>query len=243
MLSNWILPEVDGIVLRGVAGAVVLLALAALSVWVYDRRKQRVWTAGTEPEAVPQRVPETDGLPCHRLGGQPAPRRGHNLICRGHEDNGPLAQRLHRTVAELAHMLPPHSFRLEVRLDCRGFAIEEPAFSLALVALLLHAAQIGRSHSIELSPLPPEHPLFQRGTSPQLLVRIATEAEPSSSPSHLADRALEACRAAGGEGSVEVDGELWLIWPTRRDAVGPDGPSLAVSRRLSAPRALPGGSP
>ncbi|MFO0580461.1 MAG: hypothetical protein U1A78_41340 [Polyangia bacterium] len=132
-------------------------------------------------------------------------------------------------------MLPPHSFRVEVLLDCRGLCVEEPAFSLALAALLLHAAQFGRSHLVELAPLAPEHPLYRRSTSPQLILHITTESEQAGPPSYLADRALDVCRLAGGTGSLEVDSDLWLIWPTARQPACAERQASAVPSTSQAP--------
>ncbi|MFO0574262.1 MAG: hypothetical protein U1A78_09700 [Polyangia bacterium] len=206
------------------------LGLAALGVWRRDRRALRRRAA--ERDAVPRPVPERDTAPCHTVperrlrsaGATDAPQapaaRRTNLQVHGLENNGALARRLWRTVAEVSRVLPPHSFRVEVLLDCRGLSIEEPAFSLALAALLLHAAQLGRSHFVELAPLAPEHPLYRRSASPQLIVHITTEPEQPGLPSFLADRAIDLCRLAGGAGSVETDSNLWLIWPTRPQPAG-----------------------
>jgi hypothetical protein len=123
------------------------------------------------------------------------------------------------TVAEVARVLPQHSFSVEVLFDARGLSIAEPDFSLALVSLLLHAAQIGRSHHIDLCPLAPEHPFYRCSASPQLLLRIGTDPEQSSLVTSLADRAIACCQLAGGLGSIEFDTNLWLIWPTSKAPV------------------------
>jgi hypothetical protein len=123
------------------------------------------------------------------------------------------------TVAEVARVLPQHSFSVEVLFDARGLCIAEPDFSLALASLLLHAAQIGRSHRIDLYPVAPEHPFYRRSASPLLLLRIATDPEQASLMSSLADRAVACCQLAGGMGSIEADSNLWLIWPTSQAPV------------------------
>ena len=230
MLVSFGLPAPDGAILVGVVLFAGALGLAALGVWRRDRRALRRRVA--ERDAVPRAIPERDTSPCHAVpesglrspgatatSQAPAARRA-NLQVHGHENNGVLARRLWRTVAEVARVLPPHSFRVDVLLDCRHLYVEEPAFSLALAALLLHAAQLGRSHFIELAPLAPEHPLYRRSASPQLIVHITTEPEQQGLPSYLADRAIDLCRLAGGAGSVEVDSNLWLIWPTSPQPAG-----------------------
>lgn len=230
MLINWGLPAPDGAIWVGVVVFAGALGLAALGVWRRDRRALRRRAA--ERDAVPRAIPERDTSPRHavpesrpRTPGataakqSPAARRA-NLQGHGHENNGALARRLWQTVAEVARVLPPHSFRVDVQLDCRGLYVEEPAFSLALTALLLHAAQLGRSHFVELAPLAPEHPLYRRSASPQLIVHITTEPEQPGLPSYLADRAIDLCRFAGGTGSIEVDSNLWLIWPTSPQPAG-----------------------
>ncbi|MFO0576104.1 MAG: hypothetical protein U1A78_19045 [Polyangia bacterium] len=232
MLASLGLPSPDDEVLLGIVLFAGALGLAALWVWRRDRRALRRREAAAERDAVPRPIAEPDTAPCHlpdEIDPRPHPKNSPsqppraaavNVKGRGHENNGAIARRLWRTVAEVARVLPPHSFRVEVLLDCRGLSVEEPAFSLALAALLLHAAQLGRSHLIELAPLAPEHPLYRRSASPQLIVHVTSEPEQPGLPSYLADQAIDLCRLAGGAGSVEVDSNLWLIWPTSPQPAG-----------------------
>ena len=245
MLADLGLPAPDGGILLGVVLFAGALGLAALGVWRRDRRALRRRAA--ERDAVPQPVPETDTVPFHRIPASgpsspepiapsQAPRAAQtNLHGRGYDDNGPIARRLWRTVAEVAHVLPPHSFRVEVLLDCRGLCVEEPAFSLALAALLLHAAPLGRSHLVELAPLAPEHPLYRRSASPQLIVHVTTDPEEAGPPSYLADLALDVCRLAGGAGSIEAHSDLWLIWPTTRQPACAERRASAMPSTSQAP--------
>lgn len=245
MLADFWLPAPDGGVLVGVVLFAGALGLLALGVWRRDRRTLRRRAA--EQDAVPRPVPAVATAPFHRVPesapsstvpaapSQPPRAPRTNLHGRGPADNGAIAKRLWRTVAEVARVLPPHSFRVEVLLDCRGLWVEEPAFSLALAALLLHAAQHGRSHLVELAPLAPEHPLYRRSTSPQLIVHVTTDPEQAGPPSYLADRALDVCRLAGGAGSLEVDSDLWLIWPTTRQPASAERRAPAVPSTSQAP--------
>ncbi|MFO0575503.1 MAG: hypothetical protein U1A78_16030 [Polyangia bacterium] len=243
MSINLGLPAPDGAVLLGAVVFVGVLGLSAVWVWRRDRRAAR--RRATERDAVPRPVSEDDMTPCHRLpdDGPHSPSgtsrglqaAGANLRCQGTEDNGALAMRLRRTVAEVARVLPSHSFRVEVLLECREISVEEPAFSLALAALLLHAAQRGRLLFIELAPLAPEHPMYHRSASPQLIVHVTLDPEQPGPPSYLADRAIDTCRLAGGAGSVEADSNLWLIWPMRRHAVGSSVQASASAAQTSAP--------
>ena len=245
MLADLGLAAPDGGVLVGIVLFAGALGVAALGVWRRDRRALRRRAA--ERDAVPQTAPKEDTAPFRRLpksaSSSPDPTAPSqvslsaraNLHSQGYEDNGPIARRLWRTVAEVARVLPPHSFRVEVLLDCRGLCVEEPAFSLALAALLLHAAQLGRSHLVELAPLAPEHPLYRRSASPQLIVHVTTDPEEAGPPSYLADRALDVCRLAGGAGSIEADSDLWLIWPTARQPACAERQASAVPSTSQAP--------
>jgi hypothetical protein len=224
MLANFALPSPDGSVLVLVGLLASAFGLGAWFVWRRDLRAAR------RCDAVPQPVSETDPSPRHVLAAssETATPDGpaladqvtvRNLRGRGHLDNGSIPLRLWMTVAEVARVLPQHSFSVEVLFDARGLSIAEPDFSLALVSLLLHAAQIGRSHHIDLCPLAPEHPFYRRSASPQLLLRIGTDPEQSSLVTSLADRAIACCQLAGGLGSTEFDTNLWLIWPTSKAPV------------------------
>lgn len=223
MLANFALPSPDGSVLILVGLLAVALVVGAWLVWRRDLR------AAHGRGAVLQPVSQTDPSPRHVLAASdPAASSGpdladqvtvKNLRGHGHRHNGPIPLRLWIAVAEVARVLPQHSFSVEVLFDVRGLFVAEPDFSLALVSLLLHAAQIGRSHHIDLCPLAPEHPFYRRSASPQLLLRIGTDAERSSLVTSLADRAIACCQLAGGLGSMEFDTNLWLIWPTSRAPV------------------------
>ena len=224
MLANFALSSPDGSVLIFVGMLVVALGVGAWLVWHRDLRAAR------RCNAVPQPVSETDPSPRHVLAstsetstpGGPALADQvtvRNLRGCGHLDNGSIPLRLRMTVAEVARVMPLHSFSVEILFDARGLSIAEPDFSLSLVSLLLHAAQIGRSHHIDLCPLAPEHPFYRRSASPQLLLRIGTDPERSSLVASLADRAIACCQLAGGLGSMEFDTNLWLIWPTSKAPV------------------------
>jgi hypothetical protein len=224
MLANFALPSPDGSVLLLVGLFAVVLGLGAWFVWRRDLRAAR------RCDAVPQPVPMTDPSPRHVLAPLPEAATASgpafadqvtvkNLRGRGQHDNGPIPLRLWMTVAEVARVLPQHSFSVEVLFDARGLSIAEPDFSLALSNLLLHAAQIGRSHRIDLSPVAPEHPFYRRSASPQLLLRIGTDPEQDSLLTGLGDRAIACCQLAGGLGSIEVDTNLWLIWPASKAPV------------------------
>ena len=218
MFANFALPSPDGSVLFLVGPLAVALGLGAWLVWRRDLR------AAHGRDAVPRPVSQTDPSPRHVLASSDPPASSgpdladqvtvKNLRGHGHRHNGPIPLRLWMTVAEVARVLPQHSFSVEVLFDARGLSIAEPDFSLALVSLLMHAAQIGRSHHIDLCPLAPEHPFYRRSASPQLLLRIGTDPEQSSLVTSLADRAIACCQLAGGLGSMEFDTNLWLIWPT-----------------------------
>lgn len=224
MLANFALSSSDGSVLILVGLLAVAFGFGAWLVWRRDLRAARGC------EAVPQPVSQTDPLPRQVLapvsGGTPLTEpmladqsTVKNLRGHGHMHNGAVPLRLWMTVAEVARVLPQHSFSVEVLFDARGLSIAEPDFSLSLASLLLHAAQIGRSHHIDLCPLAPEHPFYRRSTSPQLILRIGTEPERSSLVTSLADRAIACCQLAGGLGSMEFDTNLWLIWPTSKAPV------------------------
>jgi hypothetical protein len=235
MLANFALPAPDGSVLVAVGLFIVVFVLAAWSVWRQDRNALR------GHEAVPHPVSQTDPSPRHVLAQVPgvgapsrlaAANRGtlKNLRGQGHLDNGPIPLRLWMTVTEIARVLPQHSFSVEILFDARGLSIAEPDFSLSVASLLLHAAQIGRSHHIDLRPLASEHPLYRCSASPQVIVRIATDPEQASLLTYLAERAIGCCQLAEGVGSIEADTNLWLLWPTskasvRLDLPGPSGPS------------------
>jgi hypothetical protein len=223
MLANFAPPSPDGLVLIFVGLLAFALGVGAWLVWRRDLRAAR------GSDAVPQPVSQTDPSPRHVLASSRAAASSgpdladqvtmKNLRGHGHMHNGPVPLRLWMTVAEVARVLPQHSFAVEILFDARGLSIAEPDFSLALVSLLLHAAQIGRSHHIDLCPLAPEHPFYRRSASPQLLLRIGTDPEQSSLVTSLADRAIACCQLAGGLGSVEFDTNLWLIWPTSKAPV------------------------
>jgi hypothetical protein len=224
MLANFALPSPDGSVLLLVGLFAVVLGLGARLVW---RRARR---AAHGCDAVPQPVAQTDPSPRHVLTSASGSAASSGLLLadqvtatnlrgRGYQDNGSIPLRLWMTVAEVARVLPQHSFSVEILFDARGLSIAEPDFSLALSNLLLHAAQIGRSHRIDLSPVAPEHPFYRRSASPQLLLRIGTNPEQDSLLTGLGDRAIACCQLAGGLGSIEEDTNLWLIWPTSRAPV------------------------
>ena len=48
---------------------------------------------------------------------------------------------------EIAHVLPHHAFTFETDPELRGLRVEAPDFPLPFAALLLHAAQTGRTHA------------------------------------------------------------------------------------------------
>ena len=224
MLANFALPGPDGAVLVLVGLLAVALGLGAWLVWRRDLRAAR------RCDAVPRPVSQTDPSPRHALASEVGATASSgpvladqvqvkNLRGHGHMHNGPIPLSLWMTVAEVARVLPQHSFSVEVLFDARGLSIAEPGFSLSLASLLLHAAQIGRSHHIALCPLAPEHPLYHRSASPQVFLRIATDPEQASLLTYLADRAIACCQLAEGVGSIEADTNLWLIWPTSKAPV------------------------
>ena len=240
MLANFALPAPDGWILVAVGLIALVLALGAWAVWRRDLR-----TAHGR-EAVPQPVSQTDPSPRHVFASasEAAASSGlmladqvtvKNLRGHGHMHNGPIPLRLWMTVAEVARVLPQHSFSVEVLFDARGLAIAEPDFSLSLASLLLHAAQIGRKHHIDLWPLAPEHPLYRRSASPLLILRITTEPEQASLLTYLADRAIACCQLADGIGSIEADTNLWLIWPTSKAPIRVDQQASSIPPRQPAP--------
>ena len=240
MLANFALPTPDGSVLALVGLLAVVFGLGALLVWRRDLRTVR------RGEAAPRPVLQTDPSPRHVLASSAdaaspsAPALADqvqvkNLRGHGHQHNGPIPLRLWMTLAEVARVLPQHSFSVEVLFDARGLCIAEPDFSLALSSLLLHAAQIGRSHHIDLSPLAPEHPHYRRSASPQLLLRIGTDPEQASLLTGLGDRAIACCQLTGGMGSIETDTDLWLIWPTSKVPVRVESPSSSDGPTPPAP--------
>jgi hypothetical protein len=240
MFANFSLPMPDGAVLVLVGLLAVALGLGAWLVWRRDLRAAR------RCDAVPRPVSQTDPSPRHVLvstSGLASPSapaladqvQAKNLRGHGHLHNGPIPLRLWMTVAEVARVLPQHSVSVEVLFDARGLCIAEPDFSLALTSLLLHAAQIGRSHHIDLRPLAPEHPHYRRSASPQLLLRIGTDPEQASLLTGLGDRAIACCQLTGGMGSIETDTNLWLIWPTSKVPVRVESPSSSDEPTPPAP--------
>jgi hypothetical protein len=240
VFANFALPSSDGAVLVAIGLLAAVLTFGAWFVWRRDRRVLRA------REAVPQPVPQTDPSTRHVVAlasKAPSPSGPEladqvtvkNLRGHGHVHNGPIPLRLWMTVAEVARVLPQHSFAVEILFDARGLSIAEPDFSLALSSLLLHAAQIGRSHHIDLSPLAPEHPHYRRSASPQLLLRIGTDPEQASLLTGLGDRAIACCQLTGGLGSIEADTNLWLIWPTSQASGRVESPTSSNETRQPAP--------
>lgn len=249
----------DRFVLFAAGGLVATLVLAALGVWMRDRRLGRQARRDAS-SAVPLPIPERALSPRHASSGESLPvsiseagripqdtapsdaapptlsplttvnrddapgrasqRTRVNFTEHG-SGHGPIIEALARALASLTPALPEHAFTLEAAPGLDGLCVEEPGFSLAFCALLLHAAQAARSHTIGIRPMTPQDPLYPLDLHPSVILEIRTP--PSRAPVNacLAERALDACHQAGGAGSIVDETKLWLVWPARTAGIAP----------------------
>lgn len=182
--------------------------------------------AGGAPQdtAVSDRATRHEGsTPC-RDAGRAAPeacrsRAPGNVTVRGAGVGGPTVAALARVLAALARVLPGHTFTLTAAPGLDGLCVEEPGFTLACCALVLHAAQSGLAHAVSVRPMTPCDPLYPLGLLSSVIVEIRTPPGLIPADACLAEGALDACERAGGAGSIADESELWLAWPARKPAL------------------------
>lgn len=143
----------------------------------------------------------------------PAP----NLCTRSPVDCGQIVPRLWWVLSEIAHVLPHHAFTFETDPELPRLCVEASAFALAFAALVLHSAQSGRLHAVQVSLMPETHPQHPRDGRPRLLLRVTTVVERRAVCFHLGQKAVALCKQAGGAGSICADREAWMMWPLVAD--------------------------
>lgn len=249
MFSDLTLPFPDGPVWVAGALLVLIVSLAALLVCQRDRRAS---APPVPAEAVPEPVPEVDAALHH-------PRTGHGSKEEAQPDpaspaalsdfeleptrprvaasaalpgpSAPAVEALKSVIAIFEQALT-HSFTLEAAPGLESLPVDQPSFSLACAALLLHAAQGSFAHTIRVRPMTPGDALYPLALYPAVIVEIYSPPESEVRRDDLALRALDACDQAGGAGSIVDPSNLWLVWPTRQpvslaDAAARPGAALA----------------
>lgn len=205
--------SVDGL-LWLLAGSAISMAAATAAVRGSDalerRRQARALAAGG---AVPHPLPAVTPSPRHYAPSvwladqRPEP----NLRSDGPLRDGPIAERVRWVLVEVSQVLPAHTFTLRTSGDLRGSLVDECAFAPALASLVLHAAQVGRSHTVEVRPSALD-PADADPATGSVSVEIATPPERRACSQYLGGCALALSFRLGGGGSLEDPG-LGLVWP------------------------------
>lgn len=171
--------------------------------------------AGSDPATRPER--STASRDADRATAEACRSRAPgNVTVRGLGAGGPTVAALARALAALARVLPGHTFTLTAAPGLDDLCVEEPGFTLACCALVLHAAQSGSTHTIGVRPMTPRDPLYPLGLLSSVIVEIRTPPGLIPADACLAERALDACERAGGAGSIADETKLWLAWPARK---------------------------
>lgn len=212
--------SVDGL-LWLLAGAAISMGAATAAVRASDalerRRQARALAVGG---AVPHPLPENTPSPRHFVPSvwladqRPEP----NLRSDGPLGEGPIPERVRWVLSEVAQVLPAHTFTLRTSGEVRGALVEECAFAPALAALVLHAAQVGRSHTVEVRTSAPD-PAGADPAAVAVWVEIATPPERRACSQYLGGCVLALSGRLGGGGSLEHPA-LGLVWPVHL----PDAP-------------------
>lgn len=231
MFSGLTLPFPDGPVWLSGVILVLVVSLAALLVWQRDRRaveppanaEAPAGAASVARPAAAASAVASDSQPDAALSSalsgserEPtSPRDVATVALPGRSVSAVVA--LTSIIATFEHALS-HSFTLEAAPGLETLTVEEPGFSLACAALLLHAAQGSFAHTLSVRPMTRGDALYTLDLLPSVIVEVRSPPETTVSCDGLALRALDACDQAGGAGSIADPSKLWLVWPAQQPA-------------------------